>query len=651
MDLSQLPAANRPRYFPVIIGVTGHRDLSGVAQDVLRSRVCELLKDWKAWFDPTLYVLTGLADGADQLVAEVALHLGIPIIAVAPMPLEKYRSTLKDPLKFDDLWCKAELKLVLPDVTLPGLEGPCAAGYHDRQYEQLGVLLARRSHLLLALWDGADDPLDNSGTHAVVRMRLNGDHGADALSGSPMFAGSDSLLDLTWRGPLLRIVTPNGDAPLPASGEAGCEPPPGACLLLGLPEVVTLPPDLARSPLAPTFKTKGIPVEPATVFRTLRSCGIDDFSRIRELNGRIAWFGATDRRLFARQTGYLKIPDLSGPAGEAVRFLRDLQASADTAAQVYQGLLLGNLSPANSPGAMWKKARQDWISIGRMPHAGAAFLFSITVPLAVLFFEIYVHHHGEMPGTLAMVAYLVMVGGAAMYYLLFVAHYNWQNQFQDYRALAEAMRVQLYWAVASVPSAVSDHYLRKQSGELGWIAFTLRGPALWSARVADAIGKPDREFVRAGWIDDQAGYFFRNGPLHHAADETGRTWSQRLVTGGLLLSVVLLSLEFVELILKDGDKVLASWREWQAAAIIVAATLPASAAFFSVSRDLRAHEAHAHSYALMWRIYDRAAKVAKNAAEQDDDFRILVRELGREALAENAEWLVDHRHRPVEQRQ
>ena len=77
----------------------------------------------------------------------------------------------------------------------------------------------------------------------------------------------------------------------------------------------------------------------------------------------------------------------------------------------------------------------------------------------------------------------------------------------------------------------------------------------------------------------------------------------------------------------------------------------ASAAFFSVSRDLRAHEAHAHSYALMWRIYDRAAKVAKNAAEQDDDFRILVRELGREALAENAEWLVDHRHRPVEQRQ
>ena len=114
---------------------------------------------------------------------------------------------------------------------------------------------------------------------------------------------------------------------------------------------------------------------------------------------------------------------------------------SDAGAQVYQGMLLGNLSPASSPGAMWKKARQDWTTIGRMPHAGAAFLFSITVPLAVLFFEIYVHYHGEMPGTLAMVAYLVMVGGAAMYYLLFVAHYNWQNQFQDYRALAEAMRV------------------------------------------------------------------------------------------------------------------------------------------------------------------------------------------------------------------
>ena len=44
---------------------------------------------------------------------------------------------------------------------------------------------------------------------------------------------------------------------------------------------------------------------------------------------------------------------------------------------------------------------------------------------------------------------------------------------------AEALRVQLYWAIAAVPASVSDHYLCKQSGELGRIQFTLRGPSLW----------------------------------------------------------------------------------------------------------------------------------------------------------------------------
>jgi len=31
-----------------------------------------ILQDWRFWFDPALYVLTALADGADQIVADEA---------------------------------------------------------------------------------------------------------------------------------------------------------------------------------------------------------------------------------------------------------------------------------------------------------------------------------------------------------------------------------------------------------------------------------------------------------------------------------------------------------------------------------------------------------------------------------------------------
>ena len=98
---------------------------------------------------------------------------------------------------------------------------------------------------------------------------------------------------------------------------------------------------------------------------------------------------------------------------------------------------------------------------------------------------------------------------------------KWQSHFEDYRALAEGMRVQLYWAIAAVPAAVSDHYLRKQYGELGWIQFALRGPALWGAALANTLGQPRRMTVLRGWITHQALYFRDKTPLFAEAEERG----------------------------------------------------------------------------------------------------------------------------------
>ena len=645
--------AERLPVFPVIVGVTGHRDIAPKAEQPVRDAVRQVLSDWLFWFDPALYVLTALADGADQLVAEEAMGLGIPIIAVAPMPLAAYRKTLKQPAIFDRYWQKAVLTLVLPEVTDPLLAGPCSVGHHDRQYEQLGVLLARRSHLLLALWNGVDDPTDHSGTSAVARMRRHGDYGAKAFRGSPMFAGADSLLDTTYHGPTLQIVTPRL-APVPVGLAKGLTTAlAGTCLLRELPDPPGEPHASSGSPNSTSTGDFGIPIEPGRTFEAIRSQRIEDFEQIRKLNGQIARFDTSDQIIFKRQLGFLNVDGIPMRASHPTQVLQRLQAAADTAAQAYQELLLGHFVPAQSLADMLRNARKTWRNTRRTPRFGAAFIFTVTVPLAVLLYEIYVSYHGGRDGLWALATYLGLFGVVALYHVLYVSYHDWQGRFQDYRALAEGMRVQLYWAIASVSAAVSDHYLRKQSGELGWIQFALRGPALWSAATAATIAVPDRAAVRNGWIGDQATFFADREKLNRSADERGRAWAKTLLVCGLAVSAQLLLFDFfVPASPASGEwatGLLAYLPDWREAFVVLAATLPALAAFFSLSRDLRAYEHHAYSYALMRRMFRRAATEAEKVPQSDDEFKSLVRELGREALAENAEWLVAHRRRKIEQ--
>jgi hypothetical protein len=106
---------------------------------------------------------------------------------------------------------------------------------------------------------------------------------------------------------------------------------------------------------------------------------------------------------------------------------------------------------------------------------GLLLWFSVAVPFAVLCFEVFVEY-GRCPLFLGL--YLAAVMGPSLVYLLVVRGRQWQGRYQDYRALAEGLRVQFFWAASGLPFAVSDNYLPHQTGTLGWIRLALRGPAL-----------------------------------------------------------------------------------------------------------------------------------------------------------------------------
>ncbi|HRP35440.1 MAG TPA: hypothetical protein PLI48_06080 [Gammaproteobacteria bacterium] len=177
---SQGAAASRARgdrlprdLVPLVIGVTGHRDLLPGELPELRRRTREFLADLQAQHpDLPLAVMSPLAEGADRMVAEEARALGIPLIVPTPLPMALYEQDFRTPgslQQFRELCAEAEV-VELP--LLPGDTPESVAGQgprRDAHYARLGIYLCAHCHVLMAVWDGK--PSEKlGGTAQVVRF-------------------------------------------------------------------------------------------------------------------------------------------------------------------------------------------------------------------------------------------------------------------------------------------------------------------------------------------------------------------------------------------------------------------------------------------------------------------------------------------------
>ena len=191
---SQTIIAGRTGYaVPLIVAVTGHRNLVPKEIPEIRKRVRAFLSELcNKYPERGVSVMSSLAEGADQLVAEEAISLRIPVIAALPMPRDIYITD------FETTRARESFELLLSRSSeifeLPITPGNTAAsiaehgGNRTRQYAQLGVFLCAHSHILLALWDGKqNDKL--GGTASVVRF-----HHDDVMKGYTPTATASRLI-------------------------------------------------------------------------------------------------------------------------------------------------------------------------------------------------------------------------------------------------------------------------------------------------------------------------------------------------------------------------------------------------------------------------------------------------------------------------
>ncbi len=158
------------------IGLTAHRDLVADEEPALREAVRTFFKSLRAQFpDLPLRLISALAEGGDQLVAEEAVALGIELVVPLPMERAEYERDFTDPLvleRFHRLLAQADVRVLplAPGISLADVEARGDA--RNRQYAQLGMFVSSHCQLLLALWDG--NPSNAmGGTAQVVEFHLH----------------------------------------------------------------------------------------------------------------------------------------------------------------------------------------------------------------------------------------------------------------------------------------------------------------------------------------------------------------------------------------------------------------------------------------------------------------------------------------------
>ena len=269
----------------------------------------------------------------------------------------------------------------------------------------------------------------------------------------------------------------------------------------------------------------------------------------------------------------------------------------------------------------------------RLTHAVLRLIIGLALALA-LTFEIY----AEIMTRRALPVIYLLIFTALVGLYLWQKRFDAQGRYLDYRALAEALRVQFYWRLAGLNDSAAASYLRKQLDELRWIRDALRGA---SALPPPAQARPD--LVQRHWVHGQAQYY-----RGHATSLMARIHRVER-TSAIFLAVGLLA----------TSSLVVFWNHFEPSGhthhwlVLIMGFAPIAAALWEAYGERFGMRSQAHQYSRFAAIFDRAEtaiarlEASPAAPDRNHSERALIRELGREALMENGDWVLLLRDRPI----
>lgn len=225
---------------------------------------------------------------------------------------------------------------------------------------------------------------------------------------------------------------------------------------------------------------------------------------------------------------------------------------------------------------------------------------------------------------------------------------DYENRYQDYRAIAEALRVQYGWCCAGLRKRlVEASYLQMQQSELEWIRLALRTAYLITGAGAACADDSPAHQACIGWIDSQLAYYERAGKREQEnVQRAERAILIAAVTGGALSAIAAilvwaLSKNWLPVPAGQDAMVLHILTYFVAVPIALGGMLAILIRFYFQQRGFTEN---ARRYQHMFTVFDAARRRLRDHV---GDPRKVLEQLGHEALSEQADWLILHRERPL----
>jgi len=562
---------------PLVVAVTGHRDLVAGETPKLRESIRNFFLELAERYPSRrIRLLSALAEGADQLAAEVAVDLDIELVVPLPMAESEYLndfSSENDVEKYKFLKAQASEAYVL-QISLDGSPGSEKLTWspQERAYAQLGVFLAAHCHVLLAIWDGkeSDKP---GGTGHVVRF-----HHDDYLPGFSMSTITARRTLVDYESDLVYHVVCSRDRP-------GGEPRHGLTALDSF--WFTKNADEPRS--------KKMPAQNDTIFQRSEEFSADAIRFSSEI---------------ARERQALLDPAADRELPPGIEVIDRLQSTADWLAVRYQRLMLLTF---------------------RSVHI-LAFAMG-------LMFILYTDFATQQSFLILFLSAFLLASGIQY----FSKKRGWHRKYLDYRALAEGLRVQFYWAAAGVTQPnisrfTHDSFLQAQDPEIGWIRNVMR---VSGTRVdASPLSSHDGlDMAIQQWIGSAS-----SGQLGYFRSRTRSRNSRKRLTERLGFACLVASAGVVAAFLFASSSIPEDMRDPLMVALGLLLLL------FAVRHSYASSIAETElikQYEFMLRVFNDAherMQPARDAAEK----RQVLYALGHTALDEQAQWLLTHRERSIE---
>lgn len=356
-----------------------------------------------------------------------------------------------------------------------------------------------------------------------------------------------------------------------------------------------------------------------------------DVSWITSLHGR-------EESMYMPQEYRLMLDRLQEFDEDEEKYLEDIESDGYS--------LLNDLPPLDLPDGVEQANRHyrsaDWLAMHFQKRVNmslrSTYFLAALMGLAFLLYSEYTN-----------LTWMVMLF-LALFFTGVVFHFigerrQWHRKYLDYRALAEGLRVQIYWNLSGVvdPAAAGfayDSFLNKQDVELGWIRHVMRSASMQRAR-GQAPETGWVSWVIEQWIgqedhgNGQLAYYSRKkmqNAIHHR--RTGLLGQITLWSG---IAVAFFLLLFGSDASEDQMRIL----------MILMGALPLIAGVRDAYAHKKAEKELIRQYEFMSRIFGNARQLLDQSGDHKFQRRVL-RALGEAALEEGAEWILMHRERPLE---